>query len=270
MLHDAHGANNPFMAKTRLTALCYTCHTKEKVEFYKPFVHKPVEEKDCLSCHKSHASPHKDLLTESYDQLCMNCHVNMVLDLDEKNMHPVFKDCGLCHNAHASNYVAFTLKPTKELCFQCHDELKKGIAKSKNIHLPFDEGLCTECHNSHGTKLKHQLLNSPNELCLSCHQGIITTEKRTGHLKLEDGSCLSCHKPHYAALNKLLNEEDPALCSKCHSVNTEKLLMAHRQPINEISRCTSCHESHVTEGKGMLKRVRHEPFGHGKCEDCHE
>ncbi|NIO36517.1 hypothetical protein GTO27_02315, partial [Candidatus Bathyarchaeota archaeon] len=49
--HDAHGTNNPVMSQTRLTELCYTCHKKEEKEYFKTYIHTPVNKKQCGSCH---------------------------------------------------------------------------------------------------------------------------------------------------------------------------------------------------------------------------
>jgi predicted CXXCH cytochrome family protein len=33
--------------------------------------------------------------------------------------------------------------------------------------------------------------------------------------------------------------------------------------------CTSCHSPHGAESRGLLKASRHEPFGAGRCSECH-
>jgi predicted CXXCH cytochrome family protein len=132
------------------------------------------------------------------------------------------------------------------------------------------EGKCTACHNPHGTKLEYQLVNQPREVCLVCHQKIVTTTARKGHIEMEEGDCLSCHHPHDSDLRKLLEAEDPGLCMRCHGSDAERLSTVHRMPLAEISRCTSCHEPHVSAGEGLLKEVLHDPFGRRDCIACHE
>jgi predicted CXXCH cytochrome family protein len=148
--------------------------------------------------------------------------------------------------------------------------MKSELSVSINKHLPVDEGKCNLCHNPHGSKLKYQLLNTPNELCLTCHERIVTTTSRKGHIAMEEGDCLTCHVSHYSSSSYLLKDSDPSLCLKCHSADTEQLLKVHRTSLDEIDKCMSCHEPHVTEGSGMLKKVLHEPFNRGNCEACHE
>jgi predicted CXXCH cytochrome family protein len=187
-------------------------------------------------------------------------------------IHPPFqeKTCGTCHDAHASEYTGVTIKPMLELCYGCHKNTEAKLKSSKTKHLPVEEGKCTGCHSPHETKLKNLLLNRPQELCLSCHERIVTTTVRKGHIVMEQGDCLSCHLSHYSDSRYLLNTADPALCVKCHSVDNQKLLAVHREQIAKIKHCLSCHEPHVTEKPGLLRKVKHAPFAKGDCKACHE
>jgi predicted CXXCH cytochrome family protein len=148
--------------------------------------------------------------------------------------------------------------------------MEEKIKSSMDKHLPVEEGKCIACHSPHETKLKHLLLNRPQELCLSCHEKVVTTTTRKGHIIMEQGDCLSCHVSHYSDSKYLLNAKDPALCIKCHSTDTQRLLNVHLERVTKINQCLGCHEPHVTEKPGLLRKVKHAPFAKGDCKACHE
>jgi hypothetical protein len=75
---------------------------------------------------------------------------------------------------------------------------------------------------------------------------------------------------HFSDSKYLLSAADPVLCVKCHSADTQKLLSVHRESVTKIHRCLGCHEPHVTEKPGLLRKVKHAPFARGDCKACHE
>jgi predicted CXXCH cytochrome family protein len=196
----------------------------------------------------------------------------MFLDLKEGSIHKPFKEksCSTCHNPHASEYTAHTTSSMPGLCYECHKKMDSDVKASNNRHLPVEEGKCSSCHSPHGTRIKRLLLNRPKELCLSCHERIITTTVRKGHIEMEKGDCLSCHVAHFSESKYLITAKDPALCIKCHSTDTDALLKAHIKPIAKINHCLNCHEPHVTEKQGLLRKIKHSPFSKGDCKACHE
>jgi len=231
-----------------------------------------VSDKRCSSCHKAHAAPYKGLLKNAPEQLCMNCHGNMFLELKEEDIHKPFKEkaCMICHDPHASDYVDSTLMSMPALCYDCHNKMETAANASSDVHLPIEEGKCTVCHSPHGTKISYLLLNRPKELCISCHERIVVTKVRRGHIDMDKGDCLSCHLSHYSDTKYLLNAQDPALCVKCHSDDTNRLLTVHIKPLTEINYCLRCHAPHVTEKPGLLRDIKHQPFMKGDCSVCHE
>jgi predicted CXXCH cytochrome family protein len=91
-----------------------------------------------------------------------------------------------------------------------------------------------------------------------------------GHIGMKEGDCLSCHFPHFSNTELLLLQEGPALCLGCHSPDSEASRNSHRGSMRKIKECLGCHEPHVTEGSGLLKKIRHAPFREGNCEACHK
>jgi predicted CXXCH cytochrome family protein len=196
----------------------------------------------------------------------------MLLELKEEAVHRPFKEktCGKCHDPHASEYAGHAIMAMPALCYECHKKMETDMGSSVIKHLPAEEGKCSVCHSAHGTRMDNLLLNRPKELCLSCHERIVTTTARKGHIEMEKGDCLSCHVSHFSSSKYLVNAKDPDLCIKCHTGDTEKLLKAHMKPIAKINHCLPCHEPHVTEKQGMIRKIKHSPFAKGDCRACHE
>jgi predicted CXXCH cytochrome family protein len=88
--------------------------------------HEPARE-DCTTCHSSHGSRTKDILSSSRKELCANCH-----GIEE----PEFI------RTHSG------IKPGPESCYSCHNP--HGGADKKLLHPimhdPFAEGSCRPCH----------------------------------------------------------------------------------------------------------------------------
>ncbi len=112
------------MTKVAVVDLCYICHKKEEKEFFKTYMHTPVQNKKCISCHKPHASQHDSLLSSSSEQLCVSCHDNMMVELQDGFSHKPFKEksCSTCHDPHASENIANTVMPMPGLCYECHEK----------------------------------------------------------------------------------------------------------------------------------------------------
>ena len=81
--------------------------------------------------------------------------------------------------------------------------------------------------------------------------------------------CMSCHVSHAASTQGLLVDKDPTLCLKCHGKDDTRLVKMHRERTENIRRCLGCHDSHVSERPGMIKRIVHDPFNSKNCEACH-
>jgi predicted CXXCH cytochrome family protein len=91
--------------------------------------HPPIDDGDCATCHKPHASDNSFLLTAATQfDVCGACH-----DWQKHSGHPIGAkaidprnksltlDCGSCHRTHGTDFKHFTHKDAKaELCVQCH------------------------------------------------------------------------------------------------------------------------------------------------------
>jgi predicted CXXCH cytochrome family protein len=144
--HTPHASSVKKLLKHDPETLCLSCHNKPQIVSEndtipsftdelkdKKFLHGPVAEKNCNSCHQAHGSDHFRLLIEDYPAqfyssysveqygLCFSCHPSALtqtertVDLTEfrngsQNLHflHVNKDfrgrtCRACHQTHASN-----------------------------------------------------------------------------------------------------------------------------------------------------------------------
>jgi predicted CXXCH cytochrome family protein len=88
--HNPHTAKFPKLLPSRGADLCYTCHAKQKAEFAKASVHRPIKDGNCTACHDPHAAPQKFQLTKSGGELCLTCH-DALKQKPKKYPHPPFE-----------------------------------------------------------------------------------------------------------------------------------------------------------------------------------
>ena len=202
------------------------------------YLHKPLEEGQCIDCHNPHGSDYEFLLSgATVAETCRECHE---MNENVKNPHePVAKgECDLCHDSHSSNFKNLLIEDQRQLCFSCHEATKDELDRFKYVHRPVIERECRDCHVPHGSDYYRLLVrNYPSEfyapfdisnydLCFSCHQEDIVlieetdslTDFRNGRANLhylhvnmpERGrTCRSCHATHASDEPKHLREKVP-------------------------------------------------------------
>ncbi|RLB12603.1 MAG: hypothetical protein DRG39_01455, partial [Deltaproteobacteria bacterium] len=77
LCHLGPKKERPFSLKRAGNDLCYSCHKKERPPFNAHYVHPPLKEKKCLTCHAPHASDFKGIAISTERQLCLSCHKKM-------------------------------------------------------------------------------------------------------------------------------------------------------------------------------------------------
>lgn len=254
-------------------ALCINCH--EAFEG-KRFVHPPVKEGACTTCHEPHASDEPKLLTLSQKELCGACHGD---HLEFKLLHgPVSAgECTVCHTPHQSDNKALLLKKDEQLCAACHLDAADFL-KKKHVH-PALEGGCTSCHNPHGSAHPRLLAEEGSPLCFTCHEEIADKVQKAAvahpPVKSEKG-CLSCHSPHSSENAKLLLKPEKETCLGCHKALIPKSAVVLHGPIKDGS-CTACHEPHGSANARLLKvgfpaewYVPYTDQAFGLCFGCHK
>jgi predicted CXXCH cytochrome family protein len=106
--------------------VCLNCHKALKTAMEGSRVHSPAA-RDCLRCHKPHASPENRLMVRTVRTLCADCH-----DLRS----PAFSE------AHVQ------IEPERIRCERCHDAhaSKDPHFFKNNAHPPFAMKSCPDCH----------------------------------------------------------------------------------------------------------------------------
>jgi predicted CXXCH cytochrome family protein len=220
--------------------LCYMCHSPFGT---KPYIHPPVKDGMCTTCHNPHSSDQPKLLAQPLKDLCLSCHPDKG---DYKYVHgPVSTgDCTTCHDPHESPNKNLVVKDGNDLCLTCHMDMQEEI-KKKDIHPALESG-CTSCHSPHGSAFPKFLSAEGPQLCFQCHPDIgETIEKAKGvHAPVKSPKgCVSCHSPHASNNEKLLTASGKDLCLGCHKDIIKKNHTVLHGPI-KAGKCTPCHNPH--------------------------
>jgi predicted CXXCH cytochrome family protein len=236
--HNPHASDNKKLLITSEREICLECH-KNKIlgrGFKKfDFLHAPLEEGGCGSCHKSHGSSVANNLNEDVKTICFSCHEGLYKrGKSAKTVHPPYgeKKCTLCHSPHGSDFEKLLIKNQAALCYSCHEHLtsSKMNIPYKVIHEPVRDGECSKCHDPHFATSKKLVIAEGNALCLNCHKDLnkkhhplkyVSAKKSVVIEKgfLKDGDdflCIGCHHPHAANNNNLFPSADDLFCRRCH------------------------------------------------------
>ncbi len=268
---------------------CYSCHKKYET---KQFIHYPVTEGECTSCHSPHGSEYKYILLKEGGDLCFDCHDEYLVS--QKYVHGPADSggCIVCHDPHSADYEKNLRESPPKVCFMCHTEKAKEFAAAKVVHKPAVES-CTNCHNPHSAPEQFMLDDKPPALCFKCHKEKKeeVTNAAVQHGALMVGkACLNCHEPHASNIAKRLSMAPMDLCMKCHNkrvkatdgrllTNMKELLEEnkdHHGPIREKN-CAGCHNPHGSDEFRILKEKYpakfYMPFridSYKLCFKCHE
>src|ERR1039457_355604 len=153
-------------ADSGITTTCHQAIAELK------FLHMPVKDRDCPSCHTPKGKSHPERggsfqLVEKGAALCYQCHDPKG---KKKVVHPPVKDgeCISCHHPHgvSARYLLNVGDDRTELCLSCHDS---DMFKQKYQHAPVATGACNKCHDPHEADLKFLLAGPVRDVCLKCH-----------------------------------------------------------------------------------------------------
>lgn len=239
--HDSHGTMK-MLLRSRITDLCYDCHSGKKEEFSAyTYLHGPVAV-DCVICHDPHAADLPALILQKPRELCGKCHP-LVLEKkqNEHSRHEALNSeasCMKCHLSHGS-MTKYNLKASeKNLCLSCHNKDKRSYNKTvlsidtklkreSRHHGPIDEGKCRDCHLPHASDyvkllrygfpqgIYNDFKQENYELCFMCHDaGIFQDEltvTATGFRDVE-------RNLHYLHVNRPKGRS----CMLCHDPHSSK------------------------------------------------
>lgn len=201
---------------------------------------------------------------------CLKCHPEVEKQLHEKTTHQPFKAmaCTSCHNPHAARYDKLIKEQIGDLCKGCHEK-DKALQPKGHSHKPFGEGACLSCHSPHASRYPNLLKEKGEQLCFECHAQEGSFSKKIMHGPVKKGQCLRCHSPHTSDFDALTNKPGRQLCTTCHSVTSAKAAKAHLGYPFQGTHCMSCHSSHGSDRKGLIKATLHKPFARERCRTCH-
>jgi predicted CXXCH cytochrome family protein len=253
--------------------LCVDCHDGIQEVLQKRFVHTPLAEGDCTGCHNPHTSNHDKLLGAEPDNICQECHDDMVVP-DAQSTHQVFLEgkCVSCHDPHATDNKNVLLEAGSKLCFECHEAMGEKIASNEFGHEPVLED-CLECHNPHLSEKSTKLLKEEQPtLCLDCHKAAKPSfTKAHREYPVQQGRCSHCHDPHGSNTAGILfdNVHEPVSdreCDECHVAATSSSPFALKDSGYEV--CEGCHYETVADAFNET-RIHWPLVDKTGCINCH-
>jgi predicted CXXCH cytochrome family protein len=180
--HESTGEAHPedgkkgFVLVDQTPALCYYCHEESEAA---NFVHQPLVQGECLSCHDVHASSNPALMKLPDPDMCLSCHP---IVQGKVILHSAIESggCTMCHLPHGAQFKGLLTEkfpdeeyvPAKSenfsLCFMCHDtdlleaertdwatNFRNGDRNLHYVHIRGEKGRsCKMCHNLHASKQK--------------------------------------------------------------------------------------------------------------------
>lgn len=243
---------------------CLDCHQEFKTKFSEGFVHPPVKEESCYSCHRPHGLYGKIVFRAEQPELCYSCHNGVRPAESAKSIHePVLADkCTVCHDSHNSKYKALLKADGDAGCFVCHD---REAFQRKLVHQPLAQG-CNTCHDPHSTANVSLLKQDPDTTCRSCHNVAEEGFSKSHFSYPVTTGCILCHTPHSAEKKGLLRTyvHDPVRqgeCDSCHLVDGNKKIQTRNKA---DTLCLECHDIHA-EAQSV-----HQPYTQGQCTACHD
>ena len=162
-------------------------------------------------------------------------------------------------------------------CLQCHTEVIPDFSKAA-VHNPFALKTCTACHTPHGKKVTVNVTGGlgqiwkrfttsiqwlPLRLWLGATEG---TAGRTGETVevTGEGGALKNRTVEVKGAESMLIMPETELCWYCHGSMGAKLSeMTVHQPFG-AGRCTNCHDPHSSDWSGILTQAPNK-----LCLTCH-
>ncbi|UCH79649.1 MAG: hypothetical protein JSW20_07780 [Nitrospiraceae bacterium] len=280
-----------FLSHTKDSDACLTDTCHADMTRNKQFLHKPVTEDRCSSCHRADSYPDK-LGIKSRNHMCSECHKKMEDEvLTSKFIHGPVKsgDCLACHDPHDSDQPFFLRRPYSQLCSTCH-KLEKMV-KGKSVHQPVKDGNCGLCHDPHASDYNFRLTAFGANLCVGCHDNFVTgMTKQHIHEPLLKTGCSDCHDPHSGEDSIRLKSPAEEICFRCHKekkTEVDHYAISHEPAVK--GHCTACHSPHFSDNSFLLsdqqnalcyachkdskerdsRRFKHGPVVQGNCSACH-
>ena len=173
------------------TQICQNCHKFQNLsdcvnchrdKFAGKWVHKPVKELKCFSCHEKDKN---FIPQEPFAETCLSCHedLNKSLQTAEYTHGPVAAGfCTICHSPHKSTDQTHLRRSSNQLCSDCHVSAEQGFSYHSKSYIQFHpvekvyveklgkELECSDCHNPHYADNSMFIKADEETLCGTCHE----------------------------------------------------------------------------------------------------
>lgn len=171
---------------------------------------------------------------------------------------------------------------SKAACVSCHEDAMKTYAGTTHGGT-FQHGAkgalqSLDCEACHGPRSLHvanpdaSLKMSAKQYtvaCQQCHQGGNRMHWRNSRHQSADVQCTSCHTIMKRQSDKALLSKgtEAAVCYTCHTEVKGEMMRASHHPVREGKMsCSSCHNTHGSVGKSLLKGATLNET----CFNCHQ
>ena len=235
-----------------------------------------VQNAACLQCHvkdtKRHWEQPRDILAHS---MCVDCHTTMKPSALVRSAGPPTPELlAEVKKTFQGQYAG------DALCLACHGASLAPYLRTKHAHLLTRETGRTDlerqgCEACHGPGKVHaysgggrgvggmitfkekdkKSIERNNAACLACH----TDNRRDYWDSAEHGlhsvACTSCHAlmERRSVKGMLSFKTQPETCGTCHQTRQAQIYRNAHMPLREGKMdCSSCHNPHGTQTKGML------------------
>jgi len=164
--HSVHSPKAKVLLSDRADALCVSCHTNVRAEFFRPYRHKLQEgAMSCVDCHNPHGSPQHPQLrrTAENQQACLKCHGDKRGPFAFEHAPVRLEGCAACHEPHGSVNPRMLNRPEQRFqCLECHTNSLTTLGASPpafhDLRSPRFQN-CTSCHwKIHGSNINRVFL----------------------------------------------------------------------------------------------------------------
>ncbi|MCL4515368.1 MAG: cytochrome c3 family protein [Firmicutes bacterium] len=226
--HNMHNPGaRPLLARPS-TALCLECHGEIKKHGKLKSVGEAAVRDNCTACHDPHGGkkntlPSKQASPWEFNRkyvhwpvaqgMCDSCH----------NPHLPGAGPGETGQEGAPEVRDLLVTPVGEICYVCHGDKQEPITKiahgDPKIEGANRQNPCLTCHTPHSSDFEHLTVYESNRLCLGCHANKTPHHFLTVRLDVRNKlKCVDCHDPHGNGNRALLKQTRGNLCLQCHNM----------------------------------------------------
>jgi predicted CXXCH cytochrome family protein len=211
------------------------------------------------------AGRHYQVMDNSSDQMCQDCHAARSVTNSTLGSHPV--NVLIATNAYYKKPGSLPLSKTgnRIACETCHAVHFSPDNDGNLVRMTNRLAFCTDCHTLADTATPARHLNVTNSLLWPGGRTNCSTFPPITDTTLR-GACENCHQAHgwpvatntAAIFPKLLVDQEESLCFTCHGTNgpaatkvEADFSKTYRHPVNDaqqkngrVVECNSCHNPH--------------------------